>query len=67
MATQDQSKLLWTRRECATALGMSERTVYELTKSGALPSVRFGARGVRYSIDAVKQVIDSQLTASSTT
>lgn len=57
-------RLLLTRRECAQVLGLSERTVYELTKSGALPSVRFGARGVRYPVDAVKRAIDSQLAST---
>jgi excisionase family DNA binding protein len=55
--TDPPQKILLTRREVAAALGFSERTVYELTRSGELPSVRFGDRGVRYSPAAIEAVI----------
>jgi excisionase family DNA binding protein len=48
--------LLLTPREAATALAISERTLWTLTKSGALPAVRLG-RSVRYSVDALREHI----------
>ena len=47
-------KLLLNRREAAHVLGVSERTLFELTKSGEIPSVRLGDRSVRYSVTALE-------------
>jgi excisionase family DNA binding protein len=48
---------LLTARETAKALHISEKTLYNLTKSGDIQAVRFG-RVVRYDPDAVKQWIE---------
>jgi excisionase family DNA binding protein len=42
-----QRRVLLTVREAATALAISERTLWELTHRGGLPCVRIG-RSVRY-------------------
>ncbi len=46
----NQPKLLLTPREAAKALSVSEKTLYRLTKAGAIPRVRIGA-AVRYSVE----------------
>src|SRR4051794_27136329 len=40
--------LLWKPREAATALGISERTLWDLTRGNDVPHVRIG-RAVRYA------------------
>lgn len=40
-------RLLYTRREAAVMLHLSERTLYTLTERGELPAVKVG-RSVRY-------------------
>ncbi len=45
--TTKSTQLLLTRAEVAKLLSLSERTLYELEKSGVLPAVRIG-RSVRY-------------------
>jgi hypothetical protein len=35
--------LLWTRREAAAALGVSERTLFDLTKETDIPRVRLSS------------------------
>jgi len=47
--------LLISARECATALGISERTLWNLSQPrGSIPTVREpGRRFVRYSVAAV--------------
>jgi hypothetical protein len=37
-------KLLWTSREAAAALSLSERTLWKLTNEGDIPCVRIGAQ-----------------------
>jgi excisionase family DNA binding protein len=43
----EMTKIFLTRREAALATGLSERTLFSLTKSGKLPAVRIGG-SVRY-------------------
>ncbi len=59
-----QNVLLVNRREAARMLGLSERTVFTLTENGTLPTIRFGIRGVRYSVRALENFIEQQLAAS---
>ena len=40
--------ILWTAREAAKALNVSERTLWTLTQTGKIPAVRIGKRGIRY-------------------
>ncbi len=40
--------LLLTTRQAAKMLTISERTLYTLTKSGQIPAVKLGVRGLRY-------------------
>jgi excisionase family DNA binding protein len=47
---------LFSLREAAKFLHISERTLYKLTKSGEIQAVRFG-RAVRYDPDTIKQWI----------
>ena len=39
--------LLWTSRQAAKALAISERKLWDLTNEGAIPCIRIG-RAVRY-------------------
>jgi excisionase family DNA binding protein len=48
---------LLNRREAAAFLRISERTLFTLTASGAIPSVRIGAR-VLYSVKSLREFID---------
>jgi excisionase family DNA binding protein len=56
-------RLLLTVREAASALAISERTLWTLTKTGAIRSVRLG-RAVRYALtdlqDFIAHLQDSQ-------
>ena len=52
-------RLLWTCREVAGALNVSERTLWTLTKAGAMPCVRIG-RSVRYDPVDIRQWIERQ-------
>lgn len=45
-------------RQAAEALAVSERTIFNLTKSGDLPSVRIG-RSVRYRMKDLEHFGDS--------
>lgn len=40
-------------REAARALGLSERTLWSLTKKGSIPHVRVG-RAILYSVDGLR-------------
>ena len=51
--------LLLTAAETSKALSLSARTIWSLTASGELPSVRIG-RSVRYSIDDLREWVDKQ-------
>jgi excisionase family DNA binding protein len=52
-------KLLWTCREAAAALCISERTLWMLTNEGSLPCVRIG-RAVRYDPADIRTWIEAQ-------
>lgn len=52
-------RLTVTVAEAAKMIGVSERTVYLLTRSGELPCKRIGRR-VLYSIDEIRQFISSK-------
>ena len=45
--------LLLTGREAARMLAICERTLYTLTKAGAIPAVRIG-RAMRYSVEDLR-------------
>jgi excisionase family DNA binding protein len=51
--------MLLTAREAAKVLAVSERTLFSLTKSGAIPVVRIGDRGIRYDPADLRAWIDS--------
>jgi excisionase family DNA binding protein len=53
----DDTRIALTMRECARALGVSERAVWSLVKSGRLPSFRLG-RTVRISRNAIEAFIE---------
>lgn len=50
--------LLYTRRQVAAMLGLCEKSVWALTRSGRLPAVRIG-RAVRYSRDDILTFIEA--------
>ena len=53
--------LLWDAREAASALRLSERTLWSLTQPrGPIPAVRLGRRSVRYSPEALRAWIEAQ-------
>ena len=49
------SPLLLTLRQAAKVLSISERTLFTLTKDGALPAVRVGKGGKRYRISDLER------------
>jgi excisionase family DNA binding protein len=49
-------KLLLTSKEASIALGISEKTLWNLTKAGIIPAVRIG-RLVRYDPEDLKKFI----------
>jgi excisionase family DNA binding protein len=51
--------LLFTPKETAQKLGVSQGTLEARTKAGAIKVFRYG-RIVRYSIDAIRAYIDSK-------
>ena len=56
----DIAALLWDAREAASALRLSERTLWTLSQPrGSLPVVRIG-RSVRYSPDALRAWVEAQ-------
>jgi excisionase family DNA binding protein len=50
-------RLLLTPRQAAAALSISERTLWQLTRGGALPCIRIG-RAVRYDPRDLQDYID---------
>lgn len=56
----DVPKLLLTSSEACQSLSISRRTLYSLSKSGELPSVKIGKTGVRFSTEALRKWIDQQ-------
>lgn len=59
--TPTPERLLLPPREAAGVLSISERSLWTLTKSGEIPSVRIG-RSVRYSVAALEAWIASKST-----
>jgi excisionase family DNA binding protein len=60
MNTKDQEKkvvLLWSLREAAEALGISQRKLWGMTDSREIPHVRLG-RCLRYPVNELEQWID---------
>ena len=60
MKTKDKQKkvvLLWSLREAAEALGISERKLWGMTDSREIPHVRLG-RCLRYPVHELEQWID---------
>ena len=53
-------KLLLTADETARALAISPRTLWSLTKSGQLRSVRIGKKSVRYCVSDLEKFIERQ-------
>ena len=49
-------------KAAASYLGVSARTVYQLTRDGELPVVRVSKRRVMYDLDDLDQWIDSRKT-----
>lgn len=58
--------LLWKPRETAAALGICERTLWDLTSGNEIPHVRIG-RAVRYAPDALRAWIDGRTNQSDNT
>jgi excisionase family DNA binding protein len=56
------ASLLWTGREAAAALHISERTLWALTKEGKMPCIRIG-RAVRYDPEDIRAWIERTKTA----
>ena len=57
---KNTSKLLLTPRETAKALSICEKTLYTLTKTGELRSIKIG-RSVRYSVEDINHWIKKSL------
>jgi len=55
--TPDPAPILWTPRQAAAALQVSERTLYTWTRDGLLPAVRIG-RTVRYMPEAITRRLE---------
>ena len=54
---------LLTAKQAATYLGISPRTLWSMTNSGEIPSVRFGSsrrQSVRFDVADLDQWIDSR-------
>jgi excisionase family DNA binding protein len=61
-------RLLLKSREAADALGIGERTLWELTARGEIPVIRIPGRGkrarsLRYDVDDLRAWIDRQKAA----
>ena len=49
--------MLLTTRQAARTLSVSERTLYSLREAGEIRAVRVSKRGVRYSIDDLREYV----------
>jgi excisionase family DNA binding protein len=63
IGSTETPKLLWTSREAAAAMSISERTLWSLTNRGDIPCIRIG-RAVRYDPADIRSWINSQKTAN---
>jgi excisionase family DNA binding protein len=59
MIEDPSDPLLWTSRQAAKALAISERKLWELTNEEAIPCIRIG-RAVRYDPADIRAWIDGQ-------
>ena len=57
--TTSAPAILMTPRQAAKALAISERTLWELTRRGAIPRLKIGA-SVRYDVKALQAFIDKK-------
>ena len=57
-------RLLLNPRESAQALAISERTLWQLTKDGAIESIKVGTRSVRYPVAGLERWIAEQVEKS---
>ncbi len=64
VVNNELERLLISKREAAALLGISERTLHDLTVAGKVPSVLLGKRGRRYSVKAIEAFIERQLASS---
>jgi excisionase family DNA binding protein len=55
-AADNEDALLWTRREAARAMRLSERYLLKLDTAGVLPAVRLG-RSVRYRPESLRAAL----------
>jgi excisionase family DNA binding protein len=54
---KDVDPLLLSPQQASRALSISERTLFTLTKSGAVPHIRIG-KLVRYSVEGLRKYIE---------
>ncbi len=59
-----QIRLLLSPREAAQALAISERTLWQMTKDGAIESIKVGTRSVRYPVAGLERWIAEQIEKS---
>ena len=59
MSNNLTDSLLWTSRQAAKALAISERKLWDLTDQGAIPCIRIG-RAVRYDPADIRRWIEAQ-------
>jgi excisionase family DNA binding protein len=57
--TIDQDRLALRPREAAKALGISERTLWSLTKANRIPHARLG-RAIIYSVEGLRGWLKAQ-------
>ena len=61
MIAANPEKILLNAKEAAAALSISPRSLWSLTASREIPAVRIG-RSVRYSLDDLREFIESRRT-----
>lgn len=62
----EQTTLALRPRDAARALGISERLLFDLTKSGVVPHVRLGRKLIVYPIDSLRAWLAAQVQPSVT-
>ena len=61
---RQQIRLLLKPREAAQALAISERTLWDLRKSGEIPSITVGKKSIRYPVAGLERYIAEQVEKS---
>ena len=56
--------LLVNRRTAADMLGISERSLFDLTANGTIPAIRLNQRNVRYSVKALEEFVAKQVASA---